>query len=92
MPREMTVRRPPFSMWYSAAAVVPPGEVTWLRSSATCLPDCMAYSTEPSIVWNTSCSAMRREKPRCTPASISASIIMKTYPGPEPLSAVAMSR
>jgi hypothetical protein len=34
MARESTVRKPPFSSWYSASAEVPPGDVTMFRSSA----------------------------------------------------------
>jgi hypothetical protein len=46
---------------------------------------------EPSTVRSTSSSATRRENPRCTPASTSASINRNTYVGPVPESAVAIS-
>jgi len=47
---DRTVLRLPFSNWYRAAALVPPGEVTMLRSSAGCLPDFIANATEPLSV------------------------------------------
>ena len=54
--------------------------------------DWSTYSTEPLKVCKTSFSATCRENPRCTPASIIASIKRKTYAGPVPESAVAISR
>src|ERR687887_482184 len=74
-----------------AEALVPPGEVTWFRSSARCFPEFRANAAEPSTVDRTSCSATRREKPRWTAASTSASMSKKTYVGPVPETAVAMS-
>src|SRR4029077_1376099 len=88
---DSTVRSAPFSSWEIAAALDRPCEVTMLRSSARCRPLLRAKSAEPSTVRSTSSSATRREKPRCTPASTSASINRKTYVGPVPESAVAMS-
>ena len=76
--RDSTVRRRPLSSSWSAAADVPPGEVTMLRSSAGCIPDCLAKSVEPSSVSITRSWAMWRGKPRWTAASMSASMTRKT--------------
>ena len=47
---DRTVRRRPDSSSWSAAALVPPGEVTMFRSSAGCIADCLAKSVLPSSV------------------------------------------
>src|SRR5579859_6882373 len=86
-----TVRSRPRSSWYSASAEVPPGDVTMSRSSATCLPEPSANAADPCIVSSTSSRATWRGKPRCTAASVSASMNRKMYVGPVPLTAVAMA-
>ena len=61
------------------------------RSSAGCIPDCLAKSVLPSSVSMTRSWATWRGKPRWTAASMSASITRKTYVGPVPLTAVAIA-
>ena len=83
------------TLWSSscrtAAAVVPPGEVTRSRSTVGCSPVSRSSLAEPSMVCTTSWVAMSRGRPRCTPASIIASTTKKRYAGPEPEIAVTAS-
>ena len=88
---DSTVRSRPTSSSWSAAARVPPGDVTMFRSSAGCIPDCFANSVLPSSVSMTRSWATWRGKPRWTAASMSASMTRKTYVGPVPLTAVAIA-
>src|SRR5262245_59401879 len=79
------------SSWRTAAAVVPPGEVTRSRSTIGCSPVSRSIFAEPTTVCTTSSVAVVRGSPRCTPASIMASTTKNRYAGPEPLIAVTAS-
>ena len=75
---DSTVRRRPDSSSWIAAALVPAGDVTMLRSTAGWSPDCLAKRVLPSSVSMTRSWAMWRGKPRWTAASIRASITRNT--------------
>src|SRR5215203_6066582 len=68
----------------SPAAVVPPGLVTAVRSSAGLLPLSTSSFADPSRVWNASVSAVSRGRPPRTPASAIASATRNRYAGPDP--------
>jgi pyrroline-5-carboxylate reductase len=57
----------------SAAAVVPPGEVTCSRRTVGCCPVSRIIVAAPKSVWTTSSVAVGRGRPSTTPASIIAS-------------------
>lgn len=74
-----------------ALAVVPAGDVTELRKMTGCSLVSIAYKVDPKSVWCVNVVAVSRENPMCTPASIIASMSIKTYAGPEPEREVEMS-
>src|ERR1019366_4430832 len=75
----------------SPAAVVPPGDVTWARSSSGDSPVTTSSAAEPSKVPTTSWRDTSRERPWCTPASISDSTTRYRYAGMDPDSPVTAS-
>lgn len=91
----MAPRNAARTLWSSstltAAAVVPPGEVTRSRSTVGCSPVSRSIVAEPSMVCTTSSVEVSRGSPRCTPASIIASTTKKRYAGPDPEIAVTAS-
>ena len=62
----------------SAAAVVPPGEVTFSRSTAGWVPESRRSLADPYRVWVARVVAMSRGSPSRTPASIMASAMYMT--------------
>ena len=75
---DSTVRRRPDSSSWIAAADVPAGDVTMLRSTAGWSPDCFANLVLPSSVSITRSCAMWRGNPMWTAASMSASMTRNT--------------
>src|SRR4051794_11701255 len=84
-------RTPARSSSRIARIVVPPGEVTFSRSSTGCIPSSRSSFAVPNIVWTTSCVEISRDRPRRIPASIMASARSAKYAGPEPETAVTAS-
>src|SRR5262245_42917895 len=85
-------RNPCVSSSFSAAAVVPPGDVTVARSVSGASPLSASSAAAPISVWRTSASAWSRVRPTITPASIIASASRNRYAGPEPERPVTASR
>src|SRR5690606_961584 len=85
-------RKPRSSRTCMAAAVVPPGDVTWPRSSEGPSPVSVRRWPAPRTVWWTKTSATSRGIPSRIAASVSASARRKTYAGPVPDTAVTASR
>ena len=84
-------RIPCVSSACSAAAVVPPGDVTAARSDSGVSPPSLSSVAAPSSVWRTSASAVARGSPTSTPASVIASARRNTYAGPDPDNPVTAS-
>src|SRR5476651_702596 len=75
----------------SAAAVVPPGDVTLARKVAASSSERCSNSPEPAIVARASFAASAAGKPATVPARASNSANRNTYAGPDPDTAVTAS-
>ncbi|KAG1647447.1 hypothetical protein GQR58_030577 [Nymphon striatum] len=81
---ETTFSKPSACMTPIAAAVVPPGLVTFARSCAGDSLDAASKLAAPSTVWRPNASAVSGVSPCSMPAAIMASASKKMYAGPEP--------